>query len=248
MKRSFCIVAALGSLPAAWLGTSRLAAAQPAAERPVLERLERQIRNRPGQAQRPGNPAEDPGAARSDPAAAEAAAEQPAGRTAARASREPGYVGVLADDRKDRGRGVRILEVRPGGPAAKSGLQKGDLVTGVAGIRVRQMTDMAEVLALFPAGDSVVFDVLRGQKQQAIKVVLGRRPAPAAQPAEGPPVGPPPTEPPAQPAGPEPPPPAAPGPPANAAAELQRLQQRIEQLERRVAELERRLAEVLKSK
>jgi len=119
------------------------AAARDVPAQPALERLEQQIRKQLQQDQ--GKPA----------------AEQPA----AKPRREPGYLGLVADDQKDRGRGVRILEVRPGGPAEKAGLKPGDLITGLAGMRLRQMSDMGVILQHVPAGGSVLIEVLRdGQK------------------------------------------------------------------------------------
>jgi len=205
-----------------WLGTARPAPAQP-----ILERLEQRIRDRLNQRINPDKP---------DQPAVNPAAERPERD----ADKEPGYLGVVADDKEDRGRGVRVLEVRPGGPAEKAGIRKRDLITGLAGIRVRQMSDMADVLELFPAGDSLTFDILRDGQLKKIKVTLGRRPAPAGQP----PADVAPVEPPA--AGPKPADPHTVKRPLDAPARIEQLQRRIEQLERRVAELERALAEPLK--
>ena len=146
---------------------------------------------------------------------------------------------MVADDKKDRGRGIRILDLRPGGPAEKGGLRKQDLITAVAGIRVRQMSDMAEVLQLSGVGEAVIFEIVREGKARQVQVTLGPRPAVPLLPPE-----------PAPPAAPLPPGPNVPMPadanPAADAAEVERLQQRVAQLERRVADLERVLADMLK--
>ncbi len=96
--------------------------------------------------------------------------------------RPPGYLGAVVDDREDRGRGVRVLDVRPGGPADLAGLHVGDLVTGVAGVRVRQTEDLADIMAVFPEGSRVALDVLREGNTEKIDVVLGRRESPADVP------------------------------------------------------------------
>jgi hypothetical protein len=143
----------------------------------TLERLESQIRQRVGsepQPPPPGIPAPDSALRSAEPVSA---AE----------GKQAGYLGLLADDRQDRGRGVRVLDVYADGPAAKGGLKKGDLITGVSGVRTRQMSEMADVLNLYAPGESVEFDLLRDNKPQKVKVVLGSRPAtknPAAQTAE----------------------------------------------------------------
>ena len=47
---------------------------------------------------------------------------EPDGITAPdRGPAEPGYLGVVADDQREQGRGVRILEVVADGPAAEAG-------------------------------------------------------------------------------------------------------------------------------
>jgi hypothetical protein len=102
-------------------------------------------------------------------------------------NKEPGYLGLMADDRKDRGRGVRVLDVAADGPAAKGGLKKQDLITVIADVRIRQMSDMSDVLNLYGAGETVDLDVLRDNKPLKLKVTLGNRPPqkPAAgQPSE----------------------------------------------------------------
>jgi len=96
--------------------------------------------------------------------------------------RPPGYLGAVVDDREDRGRGVRILDIRPGGPADLAGLHVGDLVTGVAGVRVRQTEDLADIMAVFPEGSRVALDVLREGNTEKIDVVLGRRESPVDVP------------------------------------------------------------------
>jgi hypothetical protein len=124
----------------------------PAAGQTVLKRLEQEIRRQ---------------VAKDEAAAASAAEDRP--------EQKPGYLGAVVDDRQDRGRGVRVLQVRPQGPAALAGLREGDLVTGVAGVRVRQTEDLADVMAVFPPGSRVAFDVLRDGQTAKFDVILGRR-------------------------------------------------------------------------
>jgi membrane-associated protease RseP (regulator of RpoE activity) len=233
MNSTTVVATALGFVVWTWAGVACQAQAPP-----VLERLEQKIRNR---IEQPAEPAQA--------TAENAPADRPAAKAGSETDGQPGYVGIIADDAQDRGRGVRVLEVRPDGPADKAGLRKQDLITAVAGARVRQMTDMADVLMLYPAGEPVVFDVLRGEKPVQVKVTLGRRSSPWGKLPIRPPELPiPPTKAPgAEPllAGPrldEQPPAAA----AEPASEIELLRRRVEQLEHRVAELERALAESLR--
>ena len=207
-----------------WLGPTC-----PVPGQSVLERLEQQIRGRQD------GPADEPQPDVSQPDGPVGDATQ-----GAAADRQRGYLGAVADDNKDRGRGVRILEIRPGTPAEKAGLRPKDLVTGLAGIRIRQMADMADVLELYTPGDSLEFEILRNGQTSKIKVTLGRRPDTVPAP---PPVVP--VQPPAHvvepPVGPKLSDPVV--PPADDTTLVEKLQRRIEQLERRVAELERLIAE-----
>jgi membrane-associated protease RseP (regulator of RpoE activity) len=142
------------------------------------------------------------------------------------------------DDTADRGRGVRIMRVTPGSPAEKAGLKKGDLITALSGIRVRQMTEVADVLEQIPPETEVTFFVRRGQTDQLISVTLGHRP-PATRAAASPPQRP-------IPPAPKAPQPAPPVADTGAPVSIDALLQRVEALERDVQTLKeqnRRLEE-----
>ena len=215
------------------LSVSAIACAGLSAARaqPALERLERQIRERIGTSE-DAPPTVAPPPPQAPPEAAGV---------------EPGYLGVAADDRVDRGRGVRISTVQPGSPADKAGLRRQDLITAVGGIRVRQLADMSEILATFGPGQRLDFDVLRDGKPQQVRVVLGQRPADGERPPppEGVPLPPgqaiPAPPEPQQAAGPQLQPPKTIGRQSPEASRIERLQRRVDELERRVEELERAL-------
>jgi len=205
----------------------------------ALERLERQIRQRAADGQkRPPPPVPENDLGKPD-------------------NVEPGYLGVVADDQNDRGRGVRILTVHPASPGEKAGLRRQDLITAMAGIRVRQMSDMSDILETFGAGQVLDFDILRDGKSQKVKVTLGQRPAARPQVEQpksaglpetvpsppGEPLAEPPEEPAEPGAGPQLEPPKAARPPLEDAKQIGQLQRRVEELERRVGELERTIAE-----
>ncbi len=196
--------------------------APPAFAQQVLDRLEKAIRRQVEEQAPP-----------EQPRAADAAAGE---RKAADNENGPGFLGALTDDRDDRGRGVRVVGLRPDAPAAKAGLKLNDLIVAVAGTRVRRLSEFGEALALFPPGETVLFDVERDGKRTALKVTLGQRPA-DGQPA-------------ANPDGPEllPKPPVLRQPAVGQPADVAALQKRVEQLEQRVEELEKVLGEVLNKK
>lgn len=97
---------------------------------------------------------------------------------AAPAKEEPGYLGVVADDREEQGRGVRVLEVVAGGPAAQGGLAKNDLITAINAQPIRSMDEMARILSTMPAGARLAFSVNRGGASRNVSVTLGQRPGP----------------------------------------------------------------------
>ena len=162
---------------------------------------------------------------------------------------ERGYLGAVVDDREDRGRGVRIERLIPGGPAEKAGLRKGDLVTGVAGIRVRQIADFAGILEPVVPGSRLTFEVLRGEKREKIDVVFGTRagktkPEPAVPDLRAPlnlqaPQS---TAPASKPQPPASQPPMAEPAPSDDRARLEMLERRLEKLERRIEQLERMIS------
>lgn len=163
------------------------------------------------------------------------------------ATGERPYLGAVADDKTDRGRGVRVLTVRPGGPADRSGLRPQDLITGAATARVRQMSDLTAVLEMFAPGDRVTIEVIRDGQPLKVDVTLGRfpgtmepgRPAlPETNPVPVPGAR---TAPP--PEGLNLPPGAATAGPMSDSARIEQLQRRIEQLEMRVQELEKTLSD-----
>lgn len=109
-------------------------------------------------------------------AAAEPPAEAVPHERAGSAAAEPGYLGLLADD---RGGGVRILELTVGAPAETAGLRAGDVVTAIDTRPIHSMRDFEAILLRSPAGTKLTFQVQRAGQDQHVVVTLGQRPAPA---------------------------------------------------------------------
>jgi hypothetical protein len=219
-----------------WTCAVTVASAQPA-----LKRLEALIRGEA--AEGPGEPAENVGAKATQPGAR--APRRGGQEGVGGATPERGYVGIVADDRNERGEGVRILDVLPGGPADKAGLRPQDLITRLGDVRVENMAQMATVLEGVPVGGRLTFEIVRGSKRQAIEVTLGRRGAPKERLAERPEAGAvervgPVVEPPLR--VPRAAPEELPSVPRDVNAQIQMLQQRVKELEQRVARLERMFA------
>src|SRR6266540_6829629 len=72
--------------------------------------------------------------------------------------------------------GVVVLDVVGGGPAAKAGLEPGDVITAINGKQVSSVEDFLAALRPLSPGDTVTVSYLRGQAEQEAKVVLANRP------------------------------------------------------------------------
>ena len=100
---------------------------------------------------------------------------QPPAQPATNAAGEPGYLGLVADQSTASPTGVRVLEVRPGGPAAQGGVQVGDRILAVDGRPIRTMDDFAQALDGKTVGTRVAITVERNSASRQQQVVLGRR-------------------------------------------------------------------------
>jgi predicted metalloprotease with PDZ domain len=101
-----------------------------------------------------------------------------------RTEREPGYLGLVTDDRRDQGQGVRVIKVVEDSPAAKAGFAVDDLIVAVGGQPTGSLDEMAAQLQPRDAGEKVRFEVRRGGATQTLEVELGRRPARDLRPFE----------------------------------------------------------------
>lgn len=237
MKRSIGVVCTLLIALVAW------PSAAPA--QTALERLESRLRQQSRGEAKPD--AQAPGQnVQAAPVVAPPQPQPPSSDVPVAKAGGQGWLGVVADDENDRGRGVRVLEVTPDGPAAKAGFRVQDLITAVANIRVRQMSDLADMLGMYKPGDAVSFEVERDGKPQKLQATLGQHPGQRTTEAPAVPAAvPKPEEPLLLP--PQAPPPALPAKTQSAAPDdrsrVAVLEQRVRQLERRVEELERALRE-----
>jgi serine protease Do len=98
---------------------------------------------------------------------------------------ERGYLGVslqsVDDDiagslgiPKNRGEIVRV--VQPGDPAAKAGIQQGDVIVAVDGKEVNPDQTVSYLVANIPVGTRVPITVIRNGKQVTIPVTITQRP------------------------------------------------------------------------
>jgi putative serine protease PepD len=94
------------------------------------------------------------------------------------------WVGVSLDQTVSGGAGIAKsasasgqAPITPGSPAAKAGLQAGDVITAVDGTRVVSVNQFVATIANFAPGDTVTLSVNRDGSTKSIKLTLGSQPA-----------------------------------------------------------------------
>lgn len=95
--------------------------------------------------------------------------------------------GITPDLARERrltvSRGVLVLEILPGGPAAVAGLRgtisdgpPGDVITSINGDPVDDWDDLLNSLAIHEPGEAVRLGIVRGSERYNVTLVLGVRP------------------------------------------------------------------------
>jgi len=69
--------------------------------------------------------------------------------------------------------GALVADVMSDGPAAKAGLQRGDVIVGFNGHTVQESTELPRMVAAMAPGTKVSVDILRSGKKLTIPVTLG---------------------------------------------------------------------------
>jgi putative serine protease PepD len=73
--------------------------------------------------------------------------------------------------------GAIVVSVQPGGPAARAGIVRGDVITSIAGQPITSPVDVAQVLATLKAGQTVTVRITKPNgASTTVKVTLGQYP------------------------------------------------------------------------
>ena len=89
-----------------------------------------------------------------------------------------GYLGRVPVADATGGRdGALVQEVTPDSPAARAGLQAGDLVVSIDGKAVQNYSEMIAAIRAHQPGDKVTLGVVRGGNETTITATLTQRPA-----------------------------------------------------------------------
>jgi serine protease Do len=73
-------------------------------------------------------------------------------------------------------RGALVAEPQAGGPAAKAGIEAGDVITEVNGAAVKDARDLAKKISTIAPGSAVKLTVVRKGTEKSISLTLGRLP------------------------------------------------------------------------
>jgi serine protease Do len=72
--------------------------------------------------------------------------------------------------------GALVSEPQANGPAAKAGIESGDIITAVNGQQVKDARELARTIGAFAPGNAVKLDVLHKGKDTVINLTLGQLP------------------------------------------------------------------------
>jgi putative serine protease PepD len=86
-----------------------------------------------------------------------------------------GYLGVSSTTPTGGEAGAEIAQVEPGSPAAKAGLEVGDVIVAVDGAAIKAQGDLAVTVGTHEPGDQVSIEVLRGGSSVTVEVTLGSK-------------------------------------------------------------------------
>ena len=89
-----------------------------------------------------------------------------------------GYLGVGLQpvELTDHHKGLIVLSLEPGGPAAKAGVLIGDILVELGGQPVSETDDIQRVLETHGVGASVTAGLVRGGAAQTLAITVGERP------------------------------------------------------------------------
>jgi putative serine protease PepD len=89
------------------------------------------------------------------------------------------YVGVSLSPSSSGGAQIASSgqAIVPGGPAARAGLQPGDLITAVNGQRIGSVNQFVATIASYAPGDTVTLTINRGGQTKTVRLTLGSQPA-----------------------------------------------------------------------
>ncbi|MDQ3037556.1 MAG: trypsin-like peptidase domain-containing protein, partial [Myxococcota bacterium] len=78
-------------------------------------------------------------------------------------------------------RGALVNEIVPNGPAARAGIQSGDVIINIEGVPVRESRDLMRLVIRRPVGVAVRLEVMRAGRPMQLTLTTGERPDASAE-------------------------------------------------------------------
>ncbi|HEY2602649.1 MAG TPA: trypsin-like peptidase domain-containing protein [Thermoleophilaceae bacterium] len=88
-----------------------------------------------------------------------------------------GYLGIATGDTNSTG--AKVGSVQQGSPAAKAGLQQGDVIRTIDGKTVNSSEDVVSLIESLKPGDKVTLGIERGGSSKSVTVTLAQQPTQA---------------------------------------------------------------------
>lgn len=101
-------------------------------------------------------------------------APKPGQQAAGPLRRDGAYLGIRPEPAAEPGKGVRVAELMPDGPATKAGLQTGDVIMKLDGAAVASVADLVNLLTKRKPGEKLKVTLTRGAQTVEIDVTLGK--------------------------------------------------------------------------
>ncbi|MFZ0426142.1 MAG: Do family serine endopeptidase [Xanthobacteraceae bacterium] len=89
---------------------------------------------------------------------------------------QPVTAGIAESLGMKKAEGAMVDEPQTGSPAAKAGIESGDVITAVNGTPVKDARDLARTIAMLAPSTSVKMDILRKGEAQSLTLTLGEMP------------------------------------------------------------------------
>jgi len=89
---------------------------------------------------------------------------------------QPVTAGIAESLGLKKAEGAMVDEPQQGSPAAKAGIESGDVITAVNGAPVKDARDLARTIAMMAPDSSVKLDIIRQGQQKSVSLALAQMP------------------------------------------------------------------------
>jgi serine protease Do len=73
--------------------------------------------------------------------------------------------------------GILVSEIQKDSPASAAGLQQGDVILQLDGVKLQDVSDLRNRVALLQPGNKAILDIMRSGREKTIQITIGEQPA-----------------------------------------------------------------------